>query len=142
MPLLVSSGVLRGSLPDLVLGVQILDVLHALLMLGFQRLNGLLGLLHTLAEVSDALLLILAHVLLLSACCWLCFSPPAVGQALLCLLLAMLSSFFSNEFGPLSTVVHVLVVLRPRAAFGNLALPPFFLSPLALLAVVLCLFSV
>ena len=51
---------------------------------------------------------------------------------------------FSLEFGPLSTVVHIVIVLRPHAAFGNLALPllVIFLSPLALLAVVLSLFSV
>ena len=85
-------------------GVHILDVLHALLTLCVRLHSGLLVLHHTLTAVSDALLLVL------SACCWLRSTLPAVGYALHSLLLAMLFSPCSWLCSSVPSVGYALAV--------------------------------
>ena len=78
--------------------------------------------------------------------CWCLFPSPSsilrVGlrvSSALVLLLTLLTRIRSSEYRRPSSIVF----LRLRAAFGNLVLPLFFFwSPLALLVVVLSLFSV
>ena len=107
-PLLVSSGVLCDSLADLVVGVQILDMLHALLTLCVRLHNGLLVLHHPLTGVSDALLLVL------SACSWLRSTLPAVGYALQSLQLAMLFHASPLALQILSSLLEICPALGRR----------------------------